>query len=104
MLPEAVTYARNQWAALHVYVTDGRLAIDNNTAERAVKPFAIGRKNWLFFGSDDSGRRLATLSSFTATCQQIRINPWTWQKDTLTRLPTTPADQLATLLPAPPSQ
>jgi transposase len=100
-LGEAVTYARNQWAALNVYTTDGRLAIDNNVAERAVKPFAIGRKNWLFFGNDHSGRRLAVLSSFTATCQQFGLNPWTWLKDTLTRLPTTSADQLATLLPAP---
>jgi hypothetical protein len=100
-LGEAVTYARNQWAALNVYVTDGGLAMDNNLAERAVKPFAIGRKNWLFFGSDDGGRRLAILSSFTATCQQFGVNPWTWLKDTLTRLPVTPADQLATLLPTP---
>ena len=100
-LGEAVTYARNQWAALNVYVTDGHLAIDNNRAERAIKPFALGRKNWLFFGSDDGGRRLATLASFTATCQQFALNPWTWLKDTLTILPKTPADQLATLLPNP---
>ena len=98
-LGEAVAYARNQWTALLVYVTNGRLAIDNNAAERAVKPYAIGRKNWLFFGNDHSGRRLAILSSFTTTCQQSGVNPWTWLKDTLTRLPTTPADQLATLLP-----
>jgi transposase len=98
-LGEAVTYARNQWAALNVYVTDGRLAIDNNAAERAVKPYAIGRKNWLFFGNDHSGRRLAILSSFTATCQQCGVNPWTWLKETLTRLPTTPADQLEPFLP-----
>ncbi len=98
-LGEAVTYARNQWAALNIYVTDGRLAIDNNIAERAVKPFAIGRKNWLFFGNDHSGRRLAILSSFTATCQQCGVNPWIWLKETLTRLPATPADQLTTLLP-----
>jgi len=101
-LGEAVTYTRNQWAALQVYTTDGRLAIDNNVAERAVKPYAIGRRNWLFFGNNHSGRRLAILSSFTATCQQCGLNPWAWLKDTLTRLPTTPADQLATLLPVPP--
>lgn len=103
-LGEAVTYARNQWAALNVYVTDGALAMDNNAAERAVKPFAIGRKNWLFFGSDDGGRRLAILASFTATCQQFGVNPWTWLKDTLTRLPAIPADQLPTLLPNPPAK
>ncbi len=103
-LGEAVTYARNQWSALNVYVIDGGLTIDNNAAERAVKPFAIGRKNWLFFGSDDGGRRLAILSSFTATCQQFGVNPWTWLKDTLTRLPNTPTDQLAMPLPQQPAK
>lgn len=98
-IAEALTYALNQWTTLTVYVTDGDLAIDNNAAERAIKPFAIGRKNWLFFGSDRGGQALATLASFTATCQLLKINPWTWLRDTLTQFPTTPADQLATLLP-----
>ncbi|CAN5290071.1 hypothetical protein BH11PLA2_BH11PLA2_10800 [soil metagenome] len=96
---EALTYLANQWAALNVYVTDGHLAIDNNIAERAIKPFGIGRKNWMFFGSDRGGRTLATLASFTATCELFHINPWTWLRDTLTALPITPADKLATLLP-----
>jgi hypothetical protein len=75
------------------------LAIDNNLAERAIKPFAIGRKNWVFFGSDRGGQALATLASFTATCQLLKINPRLWLRDTLTRLPVTSADQLAALLP-----
>jgi transposase len=100
-LAEAIGYAINQWSTLKVYVGDGRLAIDNNTAERAIKPFAIGRKNWLFFGSDRGGRTLATLASFTATCQQFGIEPWRWLRDTLTQLPLTPIDQLAKLLPSP---
>jgi hypothetical protein len=99
-IAEALTYALNQWAALNVFVTDGNLAIDNNAAERAIKPFAIGRKNWLFFGSDRGGQTLATLASFTATCQLLKINPWLWLRDTLTRLPTIPTDQLAALLPS----
>ena len=98
-IADAFTYLANQWDALNVYTRDGRLAIDNNAAERAIKPFAIGRKNWMFFGSDRGGRVLATLSSFTATCELFRINPWNWLRDTLTRLPVTPADQLDTLLP-----
>ena len=98
-IAEAFTYAANQWDALNVYVTDGDLAIDNNAAERAVKPFALGRKNWLFFGSDRGGRTLATLASFTATCELLRINPWTYLRDVLTKLPITTADQLVTLLP-----
>ena len=98
-LGEAVAYARNQWDALTVYARDGALAIDNNVAERAVKPYAIGRKNWLFFGSDRGGRTLAVLSSFTATSHQFGLNPWTWLRDALTRMPATPAEQLSTLLP-----
>jgi hypothetical protein len=100
-LGEALTYIRNQWTALNEYVRDSDLAIDNNIAERAVKPFAIGRKNFLFFGSDRGGRTLATLASFTATCQQFGLNPWSWIKETLIRLPVTSADHLATLLPTP---
>ena len=98
-IAEAIHYALNQWAALNVYLHDGNLAIDNNAAERAIKPFAIGRKNWMFFGSDRGGQALATLASFTATCQLLKINPWTWLRDTLTNLPATPAAQLTTLLP-----
>jgi Transposase IS66 family/IS66 C-terminal element len=71
----------------------------NNIAERAIKPFGIGRKNWMFFGSDRGGRTLATLASFTATCELLKINPWLWLRDTLTHLPITPPDQFATLLP-----
>ncbi len=101
-IADAIHYARNQWTALTVYTTDGHLAIDNNAAERAIKPFALGRKNWLFFGSDRGGQTLATLASFTATCQLLKLNPWTWLRDTLTRQPTTSDDQLALLLPASP--
>jgi transposase len=102
-IAEAIHYTLNQWAALNVFVHDGDLAIDNNAAERAIKPFAIGRKNWLFFGSDHGGQAIATLASFTATCQLLKLNPWTWLRDTLTRLPATPAEQLATLLPPAPN-
>jgi hypothetical protein len=70
----------------------------NNAAERAIKPFAIGRKNWIFFGSDRGGRAPATLASSNATCQLRKLNPWTWLRDTSTRLPDTSADQLASLL------
>src|SRR5262245_81468 len=99
-IADAINYALNQWSALTVYITDGDLAIDNNAAERAIKPFALGRKNWLFFGSDHGGQMLATLARFTATCDKLKLNPWTWLRDALTHLPVTPADQLATLLPA----
>jgi transposase len=55
----------------------------------------------MFFGSDRGGRTLAILASFTATCELLKTNPWTWLRDVLTKLPTTPVDQLVTLLPTP---
>jgi transposase len=96
---QALTYATNQWAALNVYVTDGDLAIDNNAAERALRGVAVGRKNWLFWGSDRGGRTAAVLTSLTATCRRHRIDPWSYLSDVLARLPSYPADRLPELLP-----
>lgn len=96
---QAVTYATNQWAALNRYVTDGDLAIDNNAAERALRGVAVGRKNWLFWGSDAGGRTAAVLTSFTATCKRHGIDPWSYLSDVLARLPSHSADRLAELLP-----
>jgi transposase len=98
-LGQAVTYATNQWTALNVYLTDGDLAIDNNAAERALRQVAVGRKNWLFFGSDAGGATAAVLASFTETCRRHAINPWTYLCDVLTVLPTISTDRLAELLP-----
>jgi len=98
-LGQALTYVRNQWAALNVYVTDGDLAIDNNAAERALRGTAIGRKNWLFWGSEAGGHTAAVLTSFIATCQRHQINPWLYLKDVLTRLPGWSEAELASLLP-----
>ena len=75
-LAEAVGYARNQWAALQVYTTAGFLEIDNNAAERALRAVAIGRKNYLFFGSDVGGETAAVLYTFTQTCRTLGIEPW----------------------------
>jgi transposase len=98
-LSEAVGYALNQWTALTRYLESGYLAIDNNWAEREMKRIAIGRKNWLFVGSDAGGKTAAVLFSFTATCQRHGIDPWAYLTDVLTRLPTLPAERLAELLP-----
>ena len=98
-LGQAVGYALNQWPALNVYLTDGDLRIDNNAAENALRGTAIGRKNWLFWGSETGGRTAAALTSFTATCKRHGLNPWLYLKDVLTRLPSCPPEQVATLLP-----
>ena len=75
------------------------MAIDNNVAEREMKRIAIGRKNWLFVGSDNGGRTAAVLFSFTSTCHRLGIEPWAYLQDVLTRLPRTQAEQLGELLP-----
>jgi transposase len=98
-LGEAVGYARNQWAALQRFTTARFLEIDNNAAERALRAVAIGRKNYLFFGSDVGGETAAVLYTFTQTCQALGIEPWRYLRDVLERLPSHPADRLAELLP-----
>lgn len=98
-LGEAVGYARNQWAALQVYTTAGFLEIDNNAAERALRAVAIGRKNYLFFGSDVGGETAAVLYTFTQTCQALGVEPWRYLRDVLARLPNHPPERLAELLP-----
>ena len=82
-----------------MYLTDGDLAIDNNVAERALRKIAVGRRNWLFFGSDGGGATAAVLVSFTETCQRHAINPWTYLADVLTGVPSYPIGQLANFLP-----
>jgi transposase len=96
---EAIGYALNQWEALLRYTTQGFLEIDNNAAERALRPIAIGRKNYLFFGSDVGGETAAVLYSFVQTCQHLSVEPWRYLRDVLERLPMHPAERLEELLP-----
>ena len=94
-----IAYALNQWDALSVYTTDGRLAIDNNAAENALRRVAVGRKNWLFCGSDNGGNTAAILFSLIATCQRHGVNPFDYLTDVLTRIAATPVSRLVQLLP-----
>jgi transposase len=96
---EAIGYTLNNWSALIRYTEAGYLSIDNNVAEREMKRIAIGRKNWLFVGSDQGGQTAAVLLSFTSTCQRLQVEPWAYLQDVLSRLPTTPPEQLDELLP-----
>jgi transposase len=84
---KAATYTRNQWTALNRYVEDGKLSIDNNEAERAMRTVAIGRKNWLFVGSPLAGARAANLISLVASCKANRVEPWAYLRDIFTELP-----------------
>jgi hypothetical protein len=100
---QAITYALNQWDALCVYTTDaggGDLVIDNNASENALRRVALGRKNWLFCGSDNGGYTAATLFTFIATCQRHKVNVFDYLKDVLTRIAAHPMNRLAELLPA----
>ena len=96
---QAITYALNQWDALTVYTTEGDLAIDNNVSENALRRIAIGRKNWLFCGSDNGGRTAAILFSLMATCQRHHVDPFAYLRDVLTRIAAHPHNRLAELLP-----
>jgi transposase len=98
-LAEAIGYALNNWTALIRYTEAGFLSIDNNVAEREMKRIAIGRKNWLFVGSERGGHTAAVLISFTSTCQRLGVEPWAYLQDVLTRLPSTSKEQLVDLLP-----
>jgi transposase len=85
-LAKAVTYARNQWKALRRYTEDGRLTIDNNVSERTLRHQAIGRKNWLFLGSEAAGPRAAVLCTILAGAKRHRIEPWCYVRELLLRL------------------
>ncbi len=82
-LAKAVTYARNQWEALRRYTDDGRLTIDNNVSERTLRHQAIGRKNWLFLGSEAAGPRAAVLYTILAGAKRHHLEPWAYVRDLL---------------------
>jgi len=98
-LGKALTYALNQWEALCLYATDGRLQIDNNSAERAMRRVAVGRRNWLFAGSPEGGKSAAVLYSLIETCRRHHINPHQYLTDILVRVSTNPAANIAELTP-----
>jgi transposase len=98
-LGQAITYARNQWAALCRYTTQGFLNIDNNAAERAVKRVAIGRKNWLFAGHNAAGQVAADWYSLIASAERHGVDPQRYLTSLLAQLPTTATADLPALLP-----
>ena len=98
-LGKAIAYTLNHWQALNNYLLNGCLSIDNNSAERAIRPLAIGRNNWTFAGSDRGGKSAAIIYSLIETCKMNGINSFDYLKDMLTRLPTTKMKDIKTLLP-----
>jgi hypothetical protein len=98
-LAQAIRYSLSRWDALTRYTTDGRLDICNNAAERAIRPLAIGRKNWTFAGSDSGGERAATLYTIIETTKLNRLDPEAYLRNVLTRIAEHPAKRIDELLP-----
>ncbi|HET8940624.1 MAG TPA: IS66 family transposase [Rudaea sp.] len=98
-LCRAIAYTRKRWDALVRVLDDGAYPIDNNPVENAIRPIAVGRKNWLFTGSERAGQRAAAIMSLIATAKARGIEPHHWLADVLTRLPTTKDRDIHTLLP-----
>jgi transposase len=96
---EAIQYALNHWAALERPLDEGFLELDNGACERAFKPVALGRKNWLFVGSDRGGETAAVLMSLCTTCKNLGIDPQAYLRDVLDRISTHPARRIEELLP-----
>ncbi|MCO6464990.1 MAG: transposase [Bradyrhizobiaceae bacterium] len=96
---KAVRYAVRLLDELQAYIYDGRLEIDNNLKENAIRPAALGHKNWLFAGSHDAAQNIAMYLSFFGTCHLNGIKPYDWLRYVLENIRSTPADQYHTLLP-----
>ena len=95
----AIDYTLKRWGALLVHVDDARVPVDNNAVENMMRPIALGRKNWLFIGSEQAGERAATLMSLIESAKLNGHDAWAYLKDVLTKLPTWPNSRLEELLP-----
>ena len=98
-LAKAIDYSLNRWPAIQRYAENGFYPIDNNPVENAIRPIAIGKKNWLFAGSEAAGKRAAVLQSLLETARLNGIEPMAWLTDTLEKLPTWPNSRIDELLP-----
>ena len=99
---KAMDYSIKRWPALIRYAETGYLPIDNNPVENTIRPIAIGKKNWMFAGSERAGRRAANIQTLIGTARLNGLNPHVWMKDTLEKLPAWPNSRLDELLPLKP--
>jgi hypothetical protein len=98
-LAKAIDYILKRWTAFTLFLDDGRVCLSNNAAERALRGIALGRKSWLFCGSDRGGRRAAAMYSLIVTAKMNGVDPQAWLADVLARIATHPAHRLDELLP-----
>ena len=98
-LAKAIDYILKRWAAFTRFLDDGRVCLSNNAAERALRGIALGRKSWLFCGSDRGGQRAAAMYSLIVTAKMNDVDPQAWLADVLAQIATHPAHRLDELLP-----
>jgi transposase len=98
-LAKAIDYILKRWAAFTLFLDDGRVCLSNNAAERALRGIALGRKSWLFCGSDRGGERAAAMYSLIVTAKMNDVDPQAWLADVLSRIAAYPAHRLDELLP-----
>lgn len=100
LLGQAIDYTLGQWPMLEVFLRDGRVEIDSNLVENAIRPTAIGKKNWLFMGEAGAGQRGAIIYTLIESCRRRGIDPYAYLRDILTRLPTLKNTQIPEVTPA----
>ena len=98
-LAQACDYTLGQWSRLEQYLKNGLVEIDNNWCEGAMRPLALGRKNWLHLGSPEAGPKVAAIASIVETCRRLEINLRAYLKDVLPKLGDWPANRVAELTP-----
>ena len=96
---KAIDYSLSNWRALMRYLDDGNVPIDNNAVENSIRPLAVGRRNWLFVGSQQAGERAAVMLSLIESAKLNGHDPWAYLKDVFERLPTLKNRDLESLLP-----
>jgi len=100
LLGQAIDYALKRWAALTRFVEDGAVEIDNNLIENAIRPSALGKKNWLFVGHPEAGERSAVIYTLLGSCRRHGINPFDYLEDLFTRLPAAKITEVKDFTPA----
>ena len=100
LMGQATRYALGQWESLLVFLEDGRVEIDNNLVENAIRPSAIGKKNWLFIGDANAGARAATFYTLMGNCRRLEVDAYAYLKELFTRLPTMTNRQMKDITPA----
>ncbi len=96
---KAISYALSIWDSLLVYLDEGRVEIDNNLIENAIRPTAVGKKNWLFIGAAEAGKKAAILYTIVESCRRLGVDPYAYLHDVLTRLPRTTNHTIGALTP-----